>query len=92
MSFVLIFSNANSSSRPKEFSLKDIDVIVDNKKQNWFKRANVGKFLGIVNIRRSAGKLADEDQKTRAFLRAGKGVHIMSPPRKDAQDHDILFR
>ena len=91
MSFVLNVSNANSSSRPEEFSPKDIEVIVDNKEQNWFKRAHVGKLLGAVNIRRSAAKLADEDQKTRDSLRAGEGVHIMNPPREDAQDHDIFI-
>ena len=91
MSFVLNVSNANSSSRPEEFSPKDIEVIVHNKEQNWFKRAHVGKLLGVVNIRRSAAKLADEDQKTRDSLRAGEGVHIMNPPREDAQDHDIFI-
>ena len=43
----------NASSRPEEFSLKDIEVLVDNKEQNWFKRAHVGKFLGIEDIRTS---------------------------------------
>ena len=51
----------------------------------------MGKFLGIVNIRRSTAKLADEDQKTRAFLQAEGGVHIMNAPREDAQDHDIFI-
>ena len=66
MSFALNVSNANSSSRTKEFSPKDIEVFVDKKEQIWFKRAHVGIFLGIVNIHRSAAKLAEEDQKNRA--------------------------
>ena len=40
MSFVLNVSN--HSSKPEEFSLKDIEVLVDNKEQNWFKRAHIG--------------------------------------------------
>ena len=56
----------NNSSRPEEFSIKDIEMLVDNKKQNWFKRVHVGKFLGLVHIHRSTARLVDEDQKTRA--------------------------
>ena len=37
--------------RPEEFSLKDIEVFVDNEKQNWFKQARMGKFLGPEDIR-----------------------------------------
>ena len=31
----------NGSSKPEEFSLNDIEVLVDNKGQDWFKRAHV---------------------------------------------------
>ena len=79
-----------SSSKPEEFNFNDIDN-VDNKEQNWFKRAHVGKFLGIVNIHRSTGNLADEDQKTRAFLQAGESVHLMNSPWEDAQGYDIFI-
>ena len=51
----------------------------------------MGKFLVIVNIRRSTTKLADEDQKTRSFLQAEGGIHIMNTPRENAQDHDIFI-
>ena len=30
--------------------LKDIEVLVDSEERNWFKRADVGKFLGIEDI------------------------------------------
>ena len=66
-SFLLNVPNASNES--EEFSLKDIEVIVDSKEQNWFKRAHMGKFLVMANIRRSTAKIADEDQKTRAFFR-----------------------
>ena len=75
----------------RSLAFKDIEVFVDNREQNWFKRAHVGKFLGIVNIHRSTAKLASEDQKTRAFLQAEEGCHLMTPRRKDAEDHDIFI-
>ena len=34
----------------EESSFKDIEVVVDNEKQNWFKRTHVGKFLGLTKI------------------------------------------
>ena len=81
---------SNGSGKPEEFSLKDIEVIVNGKEQNWFKRAHVGKFLGLVHIHISMSKLTDEDQKTWAFLQAGIGCHIMTLPREDAQDHIFI--
>ena len=82
---------SNSSNKPEKFGLKNIEAFVDSGEQNWFKRAHVGKFLGLVNIHRSTAKLSDEDQKTRAFSQTGGGCHIMTPPREDAQDHDIFI-
>ena len=81
---------SNASNESEEFSLNDIEVVVDGKEQNWFKRAHLGKFLGIRNIRRSMTKLPNEEQKTRVFLQSEGGVHIMNTPREDAQYHDIF--
>ena len=55
MSSVLNVSNANSKS--EEFSLKDIEVLVDSEEQNWFKRTHVGIYLEIENIRTSLNDL-----------------------------------
>ena len=55
MSYVLNVSNPNS--KPQELSLKDIEVIVDSEEQTWFKRAHVGKFLGLGSIRTSLNDL-----------------------------------
>ena len=90
MSSLLNVSN-NAGSKPKGFSISDIEVLADKKEQNWFKREHVGKFLGLVYIHRSTAKVADEDQKTRAFLKIEGGCHDATPPREDAQDHDILI-
>ena len=90
MSSLLNVSN-DAGSKPKGFSISDIEVLADKKEQNWFKRAHVGKFLGLVYIHRSTAKVADKDQKTRAFLKVEGGCHDATPPREDAQDHDILI-
>ena len=79
---------SSDSSKPEEFSLKDIEVLVDSKEQNWFKRAHVGK---LVHIPRSTAKLTDDDQKTRTFLQAAGGIRSMNPPMEDTQDHDIFL-
>ena len=41
---------SNVSNKPEEFILKDIEVLVDSEEQNWFKRAHLGKFLGLKHI------------------------------------------
>ena len=38
-----VWNVSNADSNPKEFSLKDIEVLVDSEEQDWFKRAHVGK-------------------------------------------------
>ena len=49
------------------------------------------KFLGLVHIHRSTVKLEDEDQKTRAFLKADGRCYDATLPREDAQYHDIFI-
>ena len=66
MSSVLIVPN--SGSKPEKFSLKDIEVFVDSEEQNWFKRAQMGKFLGIEDIRTSLNGLAKCEILTRQEL------------------------
>ena len=89
MSFLLNVSNGRSKS--EQFSIKDIEMLVDSEKQNWFKQAHVGKSFQIVNIHRSTAKLAEKDQKTRAFLQAEGWCHIMTSTREDPQRHDIFI-
>ena len=43
----------NASSKSEEFSLNDIEVLVDGEEQNWFKWAHVGKFLDLPQIEKS---------------------------------------
>ena len=81
---------SNDSRKPEEFSLKDIEVLADNKEQNWFKTAHIGRHLGIARIITSTSNLSEEYKRSRAFLQAEGGIRSMDPPREDAQDHDIL--
>ena len=89
MSSLLNVSNA--SNKPEEFSLKDIEVFVNSKEQNWFKRAHVGQYLGIAHIITSTNKLSEKDKRSRAFLQAEGGIRSMYTPKKDPQDHDIFI-
>ena len=59
---------SNDTSKPEEFSLKDIEVFVDSEKQNWFRRAHVGKFLGIEGIWTSLNGLENCEIHTRQEL------------------------
>ena len=47
-------------------------------------------MFGLVHIHRSTAKLEDEDQKTRASLKAEGGCHNVTS-REDTQDHDIFI-
>ena len=86
-----VLNVSNDSSKPQGFSIKFIKMLVDSKEQNWFKRAHVGKFLGLVHIHRTTARLADKDQKTWAFLKVEGGYHDATPPREDAQVHYIFI-
>ena len=55
----------NASSKSEEFSLKDIEVVVDSEEQNWFKRAHVGKFLGLPQIKKSLVDLDEYEARAR---------------------------
>ena len=43
MSSLLNVSN-DADSKPKEFSINDIEVLVDKKEQNWFERKQWGNI------------------------------------------------
>ena len=48
---------SEDNSRSEEFSLKNIEELVDSEGQNWFKKAYVGKFLGLRYTDTSVGSL-----------------------------------
>ena len=78
-------------SKPEEFSLNNIEVLVDKNEQNWFKRAHIGQYLAIARIITSTAKLSEEDIRSHAFLQAEVGIHTMNPTKKDAQDYAIFI-
>ena len=81
----------NASNKPEEFSLKDIEVFVDKKEQNWFKRAHVGKYLGIEDIRTSLNDLEKCEILTRQELvPARRASQVWSEP-KDQQNKTDKF-
>ena len=57
-------------SKPEEFSLNDIEVLVDSEEQNWFKRLHVGKFLGLKHIDTSVGGRDKCEMLTRNDIKA----------------------
>ena len=71
----------NGCSKSEEFSLNNIEVLVDNKEQNWFKRARVGKFLGLVHIQKLIARLAGKDHKSQPSSRLKGG---------SVADHDFV--
>ena len=70
---------ASGDQMQKFFGLKGLQIkmspvlnivlyIVDNKEQNWFKRAHIGRYLGIARIIISTAKLPKENIRSQAFL------------------------
>ena len=66
-----------SSRKFKEFNFKDIEMLVNEKQQPWFKKAHVGKFLGISNTHTSTTKLGQYDMQTHTSLQTGSTIHTM---------------
>ena len=89
MSSLLNVSN-DARGKPVEFSLRNIEVLVDRKEQNWFKRAHIERYLGMARIITLTSKL-EEDKRSCAFLQAEGGICSMKPSREDAQDYDIFI-
>ena len=83
---------SNDSSKPQEFSLKNIEVFVDRQQeQNWFKRAHVGKFLGIEDIRISLNALEKCEILTRQELVPTRRDTLVWPGSKDQQNQADKF-
>ena len=64
---------SNGSNKSGKFNVEVIEVLVDSKEENWFKRAHIGRYLGIAHIIKSTAKLSEEDIRSRAFLQAEGG-------------------
>ena len=53
--------NVSNGSKSEEFNLKDIEVIVDKKKPNWFKRAHMGKYFRVSPYHNIDHQVSPED-------------------------------
>ena len=60
----------NASSKSEEFSLKNIEVLVDSEGENWFKRAHVGKCLDLAKILMSVEELDIQETPQRDDIKA----------------------
>ena len=70
---------------------KDIEVLVDSEEKNWFKRADVGKFLGIEDIRTSLNGLEKCEMLTRQELVPTWCITPGWPGPKDEQNKTDKF-
>ena len=89
MSSLLNVSNA--SNKPEEFSLNDIEVIVDSEGENWFKRAHVGKFLGLAKVLMSVKGLDTQEMSQRDDIKAMVSNPYPWPRPKDQQNKTDKF-
>ena len=87
MSSLLNVSNGNS--KPEEFSLNDIEVLADSERENWFKRAHVGKFLGLAKILMSAEGLDKREIRARHEFDSIRVFYWSGP--KDQQNMTDVF-
>ena len=67
-----------------------IEILYDDQNQPWFKRAHVGKFLVLEDIRSSVKQLSAEEQKVRYQFPTQSGKLAWSGP-KDQQNKTDIF-
>ena len=79
-----VMNISNGSSKPEEFSLKDIDLLVGSEQQNWFKRAHVGKFLELSQIEKSFVGLDNCEIRARNDF---DPTHITTTGWSEPKDH-----
>ena len=82
---------SNCSSKSEEFSLNDIQVLVDSEEKNWFKRAQVGKFWGLAKILISVEGLDIQEMPKRDDITAMVSNHYPCPGPKDQQNKTDKF-
>ena len=65
-----LLSVSNTSNEYEEFSLKDIEVLVDSDGENWFKRAHIIRYLGLAKILKSVEGLDTQEMPQRDDIKA----------------------
>ena len=82
---------SNDSSKPEEFNLNDIEVLVDSEGENWLKRAHVGKFLGLAKILMSVKGLDAQEMPQRDDIKVIVSNPYPLPGPKDHQNKTDKF-
>ena len=67
--------------------IEDIEIFIDCDNKPWFKRAHVGAFLGLEDIRTSVRNLEGDEFRTREQL----GVWYNTPGDFKGQYHDVFL-
>ena len=65
-----LLSVSNTSNEYEEFSLKDIEVLVDSDGENWFKGAHIRRYLGLAKILMSVEGLDTQEMPQRDDVKA----------------------
>ena len=81
----------SSSSKYEELSLKNIYVLVDSKKQPWFKQAHIGPILEGTFIPTSATKLKKENMESQDFFQEEGEASCMELSGDNAPDYVMFF-
>ena len=84
-------NTSNDNSKPEEFNLNDIEVLVDSEGENWFKRAQVGKFLGLAKILMSVEGLDAQEMPQRDDIKVMVSNPYPWPEPKDHQNKTDKF-
>ena len=82
---------SNASKKPEEFGLKGIEVLVDSEAENWFKRAYVGKVLGLAKKLISVEGLDIQEMPQRDDIKAMVSNPYPWPGPKDHQNKTDKF-
>ena len=82
---------SNDSRKPEEFSLNDIEVLLDSEGENWFKRAHIGKCLGLAKILMSVEGRDTQEMPKRDDIKAMVSKPYPWPGSKGYQNKTDKF-
>ena len=82
---------SNDSRKLEEFSLNDIEVLVDSDGENWFKRTHIGKCLGLAKILMSVEGLDTQEMPKRDDIKAMVSKPYPWPGSKGHQNKTDKF-
>ena len=81
----------NASNKSEGFCLKDIEVLADSEEQDWFKRAHIGRYLGLAKILKSVEGFDTKEMPQRDDIKAMVSNPYPWPRPKDQQNKTDKF-